>query len=233
MSQSTTAARTRGSPPLADRLSDHWLGVFLVVYGLWVSLPVLAPVFMHIGWTEAGQGLYTVYSLFCHQLPERSFFLFGQKAMYSLAEIQSVWEITSNPLILRRFLGTIEMGWKVAWSDRMISFYGGIWLFAILWTLLRRKIRPLPWWGLLLLVLPLVVDGTTHLVSDFAGIGQGFRDSNAWLAALTNDALSASFYVGDAGGSFNSLMRLITGLLAAAGIVWFGFPYVGRAFGNR
>jgi hypothetical protein len=59
-----------------------------------------------------------------------------------------------------------------------------------------------------------------------AGIGQGFRDSNLWLAVITNNALSASFYVGDALGSFNSWMRFITGLLAGLGIVWFVFPYV-------
>ena len=233
MSETAILTRTRTSPSLADRLSGHWLEVFLVVYGLWVSLPFLAPAFMHFGWAGAGKGLYLIYSLFCHQLPERSFFLFGERAMYSLAEIQSVWQDLANPMILRKFIGTAEMGWKVAWCDRMISFYGGIWLFALLWEPLRRLITALPWWGLLLLLLPLALDGTTHLVSDLAGIGQGFRDSNLWLAALTDQALPASFYAGDGVGSFNSWMRLVTGLLAASGIVWFGFPYLERAFGKR
>jgi len=83
---------------------------------------------MQIGWSGAGKAVYFVYSFFCHQLPERSFFLFGQKTMYSLTEIQAAWQDTINPLILRKFIGNADMGWKVAWSDRMISFYTSIWL---------------------------------------------------------------------------------------------------------
>ena len=64
------------------------------------------------------------------------------------------------------------------------------------------------------------------MLSDLAGIGQGFRDTNLWLAFLTNNAFSASFYAGEALGSFNSWMRLVTGILAGLGIVWFIFPYV-------
>jgi hypothetical protein len=77
-----------------------------------------------------------------------------------------------------------------------------------------------------LLLLPIALDGGTHMVSDFAGIGNGFRDTNAWLAVLTNNAFRSTFYTGDALGSFNSLMRFITGFLAGLGIVWLAFPYV-------
>jgi hypothetical protein len=65
--------------------------------------------------------------------------------------------------------------------------------------------------------------GITHMVSDFAGIGEGFRDSNIWLATLTHHAYPATFYAGDALGSFNSWMRWFSGILFGAGIVWFGF----------
>jgi len=207
-------------------LSHHWFALFLLVYGLWVWTPYLAPVFMHLGWTGAGRAVYFVYSFFCHQLPERSFFLFGAKPMYSLIEIQSVWQNTANPMILRQFVGNEVMGWKVAWSDRMISFYTSVWVFAAMWYPLRRKIKPLLWWGFMLLLLPIVIDGGTHMLSDLAGIGQGFRDTNTWLAVLTNYALPTTFYAGDALGSFNSLMRFVTGLLAGLAIVWLVFPYI-------
>jgi len=68
-------------------LGAHWFETFLFVYGLWVFSPFLAPVFMHIGWTSVGKATYFIYSFFCHQLPERSFFWFGEKSMYSLIEI--------------------------------------------------------------------------------------------------------------------------------------------------
>jgi uncharacterized membrane protein len=207
-------------------LTNHWFETFIIVYGTWVFIPVLAPVFMKIGWIGAGKTIYFIYSFFCHQLPERSFFLFGQKPMYSLSEIQSVWQPTVDPMILRQFIGNEIMGWKIAWSDRMISFYTSVWLFAVLWHPLRHKVKPLSWWTLSLLLLPIAVDGGTHAISDLAGIGQGFRDTNAWLALLTNNIFSASFYTGDALGSFNSLMRFVTGLLAGLAIGWLVFPYV-------
>lgn len=207
-------------------VSNHWFAVFLTIYGLWVFVPFLAPVFMQLGWTGAGKAVYFFYSFFCHQLPERSFFFFGDKSMYSLAEIRVAWQDTANPMILRQFIGNETMGWKVAWSDRMISFYTSVWLFAALWYPFRHRIRALSWWGFALLLLPMALDGGTHMVSDFAGIGNGFRDTNAWLAVLTNHALSVDFYAGDALGSFNSLMRFITGLLAGLGIVWLAFPYM-------
>ncbi len=215
-----------------EKTTSHWFEFFVIVYGLWVWLPWLAPIFMHIGWDGAGRVIYFIYSYFCHQLPERSFFFFGSKTMYSLPVIQSAWQNTFNPLILRQFIGNSQMGWKLAWSDRMVSFYTSIWLFALVWLPLRRRIKPLPWWGFALFLLPIALDGGTHMISDFAGIGQGFRYTNQWLAILTNNSLPATFYAGDALGSFNSLMRLITGLLAGIGIVWFAFPYMEESFGK-
>ncbi len=215
---------------LIYRLTRHWVLVTAIVLGVYVGLPFLAPVLMQLGWKSAANVIYTVYSTQCHQMPQRSFFLFGPKAMYSLAEVQAVWRNTNNPLILRQFVGNTQMGWKVAWSDRMVSLFGGIWLFAVLWSPLRRRARPLPWWGFILLALPMALDGGTHFISDLAGIGQGFRDSNVWLAALTGNTLPATFYAGDAIGSFNSWMRLLTGLLFGLGVVWLSFPYLQQAF---
>lgn len=226
MSANIAKTQTKKLISFSQWITCHWFEAFLAVYGLWVFTPFLAPVFMQIGWTGAGKAIYFIYSFFCHQLPERSFFLFGEKTMYSLNEIQAVWHDTTNPLILRKFIGNETMGWKIAWSDRMISFYTSVWLFALLWHPFRRKIKPVSWWGFILLLLPLAIDGGTHAISDLAGIGQGFRDNNQWLAILTKDALPPSFYAGDALGSFNSWMRLITGPLAGLGIVWLAFPYI-------
>src|SRR5512140_886856 len=101
-------------------LSRHWFLVFAAAYGLWVWLPFTAPVFMRLGWSGAGHSVYLIYSFFCHQLPERSLFLFGPKVMYSLAEVQAAGQNTINPFLLRMFIGNAAMGWKIAWSDRMI-----------------------------------------------------------------------------------------------------------------
>lgn len=207
-----------------------WLILFGLVLGGFVLIPLLAPLFMAIGWSSAGKAIYLVYSFLCHQLPERSLFLFGPKLTYSLAEIQSAWQNTIDPLVLRQFVGNPAMGWKVAWSDRMVSMYTATWIFGLLWWPLHRRLKPLPWWGLALFLLPMAIDGFSHWLSDLAGIGEGFRFNNAWLAVLTNYSFPGSFYAGDTLGSFNSLLRWVTGFLFGAGVIWFSFPYLNRSY---
>jgi len=213
-------------------IARHWLLIVNILIGVWVALPWLAPVFMHAGWNSAGRVVYLLYSFQCHQLPERSYFLFGRQAMYSLAEIQSAWQTTTDPFILRQFIGNPEMGWKVAWSDRMVSMYTSILLGGLLYGLVRNWIKPLSFSKFVILLLPMAIDGATHMVSDLDGIGQGFRDTNTWLQNITNNAFSIAFYQGDALGSFNSWMRLITGLLFGIALVGFAYPYINAAFAD-
>lgn len=207
-------------------LAKHWILTISLLMGVIVVTPLLAPIFMSIGWLLPAKIIYWIYSFLCHQLPERSYFLFGPQISYTLTEIQSVWKNTLDVGILRQFIGNSQMGWKVAWSDRMVSMFTSIWVFGIVWAILKKKIGKLQWWGAFLLILPMAIDGTTHLISDFAGIGQGFRDTNTWLAMLTDQRLPAAFYAGDAWGSFNAWIRLISGVLFGFGSVWFGFPLV-------
>lgn len=217
----------------ADRLVDgffrHWLALLLTAMLIFVGLPFLAPLFMAWGWTKAGDLIYKLYIPFCHQLPQRSWFLFGPKLTYTLDEIQHVYPY-SDPWRLRFFYGTPAMGWKVAWSDRMISFYAMTPVFGLLYAALRQlrvRIRPIPLLLLGLALLPLAVDGSTHALNDmFYGVsGGGFRDTNAWLAALTGNAFPG-FYAGDHFGTFNWWMRLWSGLLAAWAIAFWAFPWL-------
>lgn len=218
---------------LTRSFTRHWLLIFLVVYGLFNLLPFLAPVFMHWGWTGAGNAIYAIYSPLCHQMAQRSFFLFGPEAMYNADQlpIQLTGHSGTDMLLLRQFRGDAITGWKVAWSDRMVAMYGGVWLAGVAYLLLSRlrKMKPISWWRFALLLLPMVLDGGTHMISDMGdGLFGGFRYRNEWLAFVTDHALPASFYVGDALGSFNSWMRLISGLLLGTGIVGLAFPYIDR-----
>lgn len=212
------------------KISKYWYFVFIFLLGLWVTLPWLAPLFMRLGWEGPAEVIYRLYSFQCHQLPQRSFFLFGQQTMYSMPYIQTIVGNTFDPLTLRQFLGNAEMGYKVAWSDRMVSAYTSIPLTALIWWPFRRRIRPLSLLGFGLLALPMLIDGSTHFISDLAGVDQGFRYANSWLAGLTNNSLSASFYVGNTLGSFNSWIRLITGTLFGIGLVLTTFPILENTF---
>ena len=79
-----------------EHINRYWLVWFSVLYGIFVGLPFLAPVLMQIGAVVPAKIIYTIYSFLCHQLPERSFFLFGPKPMVSLAEIQLQWVQTGD-----------------------------------------------------------------------------------------------------------------------------------------
>lgn len=220
-----------GIDRFAGWLGRHWLGTFIVIYGALVLTPFAAPVLMASGATGPADAVYFFYSFLCHQLPERSFFFFGQKPMYSFAEIKAVWPLDGFAG-LRQFVGNPEMGYKVAWSDRMISTYGGIWIGGLVYLLGGKRLprlSPILW--LVLGVLPIGIDGLTHMANDIlAGTsGVGFRDTNTWLQFFTGNLLPQTFYAGDALGSFNSWARWVTGLLFGVTTVLSFFPFIRSA----
>ncbi len=234
------AAQTR--TPLASGINRwfeaHWLLTFNTAWGIFNILPWLAPVFMALGLTWPGRAIYFIYNFFCHQLPERSWFLFGPHFSYTQAQIAEAWgqplNAISNELVRRHFIGTAEMGWKVAWSDRMVAMYGSIFLFGLLYAFLRERgirFRGISWWLFGLFILPLAVDGTTHLIND--ALRLDFRQTNDWAAILTQHALPATFYAGDLFGSLNSVLRIISGILFGFGVVSFLWPMMEKEFSPK
>jgi uncharacterized membrane protein len=224
-----TEAINRGS----GWFERHWLLAFNAFWGIFVFLPWMAPAFMYIGWIGPARVLYFIYNFFCHQLPERSWFLFGPKASYTQAEIGLMWDI-GNELVRRQFIGTLEMGWKVAWSDRMVAMYTTIFILGLLYALLRQRgvrIKGISWWVFFAFITPLGIDGATHLIND--ALRLSLRDSNEWAIALTNGVFAPEFYAGDLLGSLNSVLRLITGILFGIGVVWFLWPMMEKEFGRQ
>src|SRR3990172_8611667 len=65
-------------------LEHHWLLALNVLTGLLAGLAFLAPLLMSLGLRLPAQGLYLFYTTMCHQLPQRSFFVFG----YQVAQCQ-------------------------------------------------------------------------------------------------------------------------------------------------
>ena len=214
------------------QLRRRWAWIVVVSAALFIGLPWLAPAFMHIGWTSAARAIYMLYSTQCHQLPQRSFFLFGSQLTYTLPEIQAAWVATDDPQILRQFVGNPEMGWKVAWSDRMVALYTSAFVGVLVCWPFRAWLRPLPLRVFILLSLPMAIDGATHAISDYVGLAGDFRLTNRWLVMITRNTLPPAFYAGDALGSFNSWMRLLTGILFGLGAAWLACSHLGRRF-NR
>lgn len=241
-SLATPQLMTPDKPSMATRINRwfewHWLFTFNAAWGVFVILPFLAPLAMTAGLTWLGRAIYFIYSFFCHQLPERSWFLFGPQFSYTQEQIAAAWGTPlasiSNELIRRQFIGTIELGWKVAWSDRMVSMYGSIFLFGLLYAVLRERgirLKGMPWWLFILFIVPMGLDGTTHMINDVLRLD--FRQTNEWAAILTGYAFPPSFYAGDAFLSLNSLLRLGTGILFGWGVVGFLWPMMESEFSPR
>jgi uncharacterized membrane protein len=64
------------------RLAKHWLLVVNILSGAFVGLAYLAPLLMHYGYTTPAKMIYYAYRVTCHQLPSRSFFIFGYQGAF-------------------------------------------------------------------------------------------------------------------------------------------------------
>ncbi|MHB0857722.1 MAG: DUF2085 domain-containing protein [Anaerolineae bacterium] len=142
-------------------IGGHWLLMANVALLLYIGIPVLAPVLMQAGHEGAAGLIYAIFKPLCHQLPERSFFLFGQQAVYSLDELVHVHAGAEVPL---RYIGAPGVGFKMAVCQRDVALYGAMLLGGIVFHWFRERVSPLRIKQFVALALPMAVDGTGQLV---------------------------------------------------------------------
>jgi len=166
---------------LVQSFVRHWLLIFNLAVVLYLATPVVAPLLMHSGHTRAGQLLYSIYRPMCHQLPERSYFLFGPRVTYSLQELNDAGVLPGLALHERRqFVGNDRLGYKIAICQRDVAIWATILLTGLLFGLTGRQWRPLALRWYLLFLIPLALDGGTQLL--------GLRESN-WVLRTASGAL--------------------------------------------
>jgi uncharacterized membrane protein len=158
MTTTRVTGRTSGLFIGIDKLiltfSRHWLLVVNVMAGLFTGLTVAAPLLMALGLEGPAWVLYRFYALNCHQLPQRSYFLFGPDGVdtYSLEQILA-WG--ADPGYLRGFVGNPEVGFKIAMAHRNTAIYAAVFLTGLAYALLRHRIQALPWKWYLILIAPM------------------------------------------------------------------------------
>lgn len=160
---------------LARWVLRHWLLFANGLVILYAGVPWLSPLAYAAGYPLLGRLLFLAYRPFCHQIPERSFFLFG---------------------------------YQVAYCHREVAMYTTLAVGGLLFALVRDRIRPIPLRLGGLLLLPMLLDGGMHMIDDLAQLG--FRGG------------------GDAPGTLNFALRIITGLLFAAFVLLAVYPRLER-----
>ena len=179
----------RAANGLVIGMARHWLAIFNSVWAIYLLTPFLAPLFMQLGWTAPAGVIYAIYSVLCHQLPDHSYFLFGPTLVPQTPELIAAGMPMSASLFAERaFIGSPEIGWKVALCQRDVAIYAGVLLAGISYAVVRRRVGPLPFKLFVLLAIPMAVDGLTQLV--------GWREST-WLLRTVTGALfgSAAVYL--------------------------------------
>ena len=178
---------------LVARLARHWLALFNAIVAVFVLAAVPGAALDAPGARRPASVIYLVYQPTCHQLPERSFFLFGPQGAYSVAELEAEGRAsrpgpTSSQRRMLRYVGNPEIGYKVAICERDVAIYGSILLGGLLYGVARsflarrgRRVPKLPVKVYLIFLLPMVVDGVTQLM--------GLRESTWQLRLVDRHAL--------------------------------------------
>jgi uncharacterized membrane protein len=192
-------------------ISKHYMLVLNALVLLYVGLPFLAPVLMSAGYQAPATSIYRFYSLVCHQLAFRSWFILGDQPAYprEAAGVDNLIPFgvatgvdEEDQLSARQFVGNENVGYKVALCERDVAIYGGILLFGLIFSATGRKIKGLPWYLWLLIgIVPIAVDGFSQLLSQPPLNFFPYRESTP-------------------------LLRTITGFLFGFTTAWFGYPIV-------
>lgn len=189
-------------------LSRHWLALANSFVLLYVGVPFLAPLFMRIGWVGPARVIYTLYSALCHQLAFRSWFLFGEKLVYTREEFVAHLGLADQDWVTqfdqaRRFLGDETLGWKIALCQRDLAIYLAMLLAGLVFVYLRRRraIQSMSFvWFVLIGIIPIGLDGGSQFLS------------------LLVPAFPARESVWQ--------LRTLTGALFGFSIIWLAYPHI-------
>jgi len=189
--------------------------LFNGVVFLYLGLSFLAPVLLKIGVERPARLLYQGYSLTCHQLAYRSWFLFGEQPFYprrvaNVAGFKSYEDVVKGNVndiwSAKSYLGDQHLGFKVALCERDVALYGGILAFGLLFSLTGRRLPAISWWMWIILgILPIAWDGGSQIISQ-----------------LPIKFIQNIFPMRES----TPILRSITGALFGIATAWFAYPLV-------
>lgn len=214
---------TTNSQKASDAQIEKWLKTNLIefiigILIIFILLTISAPALMKIGGPGLAKPIYWAASNLCHQLPYRSWFLFGKQSYYPLyvGEIQEIMDFrtafkySGDLEASRSIIGNEIMGFKIAVCQRDLAMYVGLLLSGVIFLASSRRMKKIPIWVWILFgVLPLGLDGITQLAG-----------SSQWMGSLVSFRESTP------------LLRTITGGLFGIFTGWTIFPIINKASRN-
>lgn len=205
-----------------------------MLLGLYIALPILAPILMHVGLDQPARMIYTVYSPMCHQFAFRSIFLFGEQPLYPRyntnsglvpfetyvfdlpefdpervlpfwGQVGDIYGFTGGfEGASKEFLGNEQMGFKMAICIRDISIYGALFIGGLIYSRPTIRRRLRP-----CPVYLYILFGLTPIAID--GLSQllGYPPFNLWE---TRETLP--------------IFRVMTGVTFGIASAWLAFPHI-------
>ncbi len=211
------------------RLARNWLKIALIILSIYVALPFIAPTLMRLGMEGPARAIYTIYTPFCHQLPFRTLFLYGEQPAYPRYNVPGTGLRPFEDYVVgdsrfadvdiygfdidllnagRGFYGNEQMGYKMTLCARDIFIYLGVLSVGLVYSLpnVRRRLRPVPLWLYVFLGLgPIGLDGFSQLLS--------YPPFELWPVRETAP-----------------IFRVLTGAVFGVMTGWLGFPYLNESF---
>jgi uncharacterized membrane protein len=202
-------------------IARHWLLVTNTLLGLILGLPFLTPILLARGHTFLANAIYTAYRYTCHQLPARSYFIFGEQVAFCHRDA-AIWaSLFAGGLLyaaVRRWLRPLPFKWYLLFLIPM-GVDGGTGLISPFFAIFP---------GLLLVIAALVLTG---LIAAALYRQEWLK----WQYYLFIAMGPLSFFYVYLFGSHESNweLRTITGAIFGLATMWFVFPLLARDFAQE
>mgnify|MGYP000876042013 CR=1 FL=1 len=193
--------------------------IFFGVFFCYSAFSIVAPVLMHFQFELPARLIYGGYRFMCHQLPYRSFFLYGEQSYYPLQETNRNAGVISFEEAsrlksadfkeIRNFIGNEQMGYKIAICQRDLAIYLSIAFFCLIYFLSNYRLPRIHWlFWLIFGLFPMFWDGLSQMISRFMPALVQLRESTP-------------------------ILRVITGSSFGFFTAWFLFPYLEHVFRDQ